>query len=64
MSLFSKISPSAGNMSMVAKGVGSRSDPLVKARFTRKKRFSRFKERVIALKFRAFQHLWKEFLKI
>ncbi|KAL5569279.1 hypothetical protein UlMin_025854 [Ulmus minor] len=33
---------------------------LVKEKLARRKRFSNFKERVITLKFKAFQHLWKE----
>ncbi|GMG99382.1 hypothetical protein Nepgr_001222 [Nepenthes gracilis] len=33
---------------------------LVSKKFLRRKQFLRFKERVMSLKYRAFQHLWKE----
>ncbi|KAH1191412.1 Nuclear receptor corepressor 1 [Glycine max] len=33
-------------------------------KFAEKKRFARFKERVIALKFRALHHLWKEDMRL
>ncbi|KAK6933330.1 SANT/Myb domain [Dillenia turbinata] len=36
----------------------------VKQKFIMKQRFLRFKERVIFLKFRAFQHLWKEDIRL
>lgn len=41
-----------------------KSNPFVKDKFAMRKRFLRFKERVIALKFRAFRHLWKEDLRM
>ncbi|KAA8534334.1 hypothetical protein F0562_031839 [Nyssa sinensis] len=37
---------------------------LIKEKFAMRKRFLRFKERVISLKFRAFQHLWKEDMRL
>ncbi|RDX71297.1 Nuclear receptor corepressor 1, partial [Mucuna pruriens] len=40
------------------------SHTLIMERFAEKKRFARFKERVIALKFRALHHLWKEDLRL
>ncbi|XP_059666105.1 uncharacterized protein LOC132311946 isoform X2 [Cornus florida] len=39
-------------------------DSLVKEKFVTRKRFLKFKERVITLKFRAFQHLWKEDMRL
>lgn len=39
-------------------------DPSVEEKFARRKRFMKFKERVITLKFRVFQHLWKEDLRL
>ncbi|KAG8651231.1 hypothetical protein MANES_07G103600v8 [Manihot esculenta] len=35
-------------------------DALVKERFAMRKQFLKFKERVVTLKYKAFQHLWKE----
>nr|POE64618.1 isoform 2 of nuclear receptor corepressor 1 [Quercus suber] len=37
---------------------------LIKEKFARRKQFLRFKERVITLKFKAFQHLWKEDMRL
>ncbi|CAK9152242.1 unnamed protein product [Ilex paraguariensis] len=37
---------------------------LIKEKFVMRKRFLRFKERVLALKWRAFQHLWKEDVRL
>uniref|UniRef100_A0A5B7AXZ7 SANT domain-containing protein n=1 Tax=Davidia involucrata TaxID=16924 RepID=A0A5B7AXZ7_DAVIN len=39
-------------------------DTLIKEKFAMRKRFLKFKERVISLKFRAFQHLWKEDMRL
>ncbi|XP_068491239.1 uncharacterized protein [Phaseolus vulgaris] len=36
----------------------------IREKFAEKKRFARFKERVIALKFRALHHLWKEDMRL
>ncbi|CAJ1976777.1 unnamed protein product [Sphenostylis stenocarpa] len=36
----------------------------IREKFAQKKRFSMFKERVIALKFRALHHLWKEDMRL
>ena len=36
----------------------------VKEKFVQRKRFLKFKERVITLKFKAFQHLWKEDMRL
>ncbi|KAM7504459.1 hypothetical protein LguiB_003363 [Lonicera macranthoides] len=61
--VFSKLLPSS-NISTLASGPCWKSDPLIKEKFARRKHFLRFKERVITLKFRAFQHLWKEDLRL
>ncbi|XP_057485880.1 LOW QUALITY PROTEIN: uncharacterized protein LOC130772157 [Actinidia eriantha] len=42
----------------------SQNDPLIQEKFATRKRFVRFKQRVITLKFRAFQHLWKEDMRL
>ncbi|KAI3520108.1 hypothetical protein L1887_09332 [Cichorium endivia] len=42
----------------------STNDSLVKKNFGIKKRFLKFKERAITLRFRAFQYLWKEDLRL
>ncbi|GAB4854920.1 hypothetical protein Ancab_023509 [Ancistrocladus abbreviatus] len=42
----------------------SENELLVRKKFLLRKRFLRFKERVISLKYRAFQHLWKEDLRL
>ncbi|KAL2896604.1 Nuclear receptor corepressor 1 [Bienertia sinuspersici] len=39
-------------------------DTSVRERFLKRKRFLKFKERVISLKYRAFHHLWKEDLRL
>ncbi|KAA8539338.1 hypothetical protein F0562_026030 [Nyssa sinensis] len=39
-------------------------DTSIKEKFAMRKRFLIFKERVISLKFRAFQHLWKEDMRL
>ncbi|CAN4114242.1 unnamed protein product [Withania somnifera] len=39
-------------------------DPLVKERFAKRKQFQQFKEKIIALKFRVHQHLWKEDIRM
>ncbi|KAF1899466.1 hypothetical protein Lal_00019594 [Lupinus albus] len=43
---------------------GSHNGSFVMERFAAKKRFARFKERVITLKFKALHHLWKEDIRI
>ncbi|XP_021658302.2 uncharacterized protein LOC110648396 isoform X2 [Hevea brasiliensis] len=48
------------DFSEVANVAFLQNDPLVKERFVMRKRFLKFKERVVTLKFKAFQHLWKE----
>ena len=42
----------------------SQNHTLVKEKFAMRKRFLKFKERVITLKFKAFQHLWKEDMRL
>ncbi|XP_048494936.1 uncharacterized protein LOC104886820 isoform X2 [Beta vulgaris subsp. vulgaris] len=39
-------------------------DSTIKEKFLKRKRFLRFKERVLSLKYRAFHHLWKEDLRL
>ncbi|TKY51566.1 Nuclear receptor corepressor 1 [Spatholobus suberectus] len=39
-------------------------DTFIMEKFAEKKRFARFKERVVALKFRALHHLWKEDMRL
>lgn len=39
-------------------------DSFIRGTFSRRKRFLRFKERVTTLKYRAFQHLWKEDIRL
>lgn len=39
-------------------------DHAVKERFARRKQFKQFKEKIIALKFRVHQHLWKEDMRM
>lgn len=40
------------------------SNPMIQEKFASRRRFLKFKERVITLKFRAFQHLWKEDMRL
>ncbi|XP_004496320.1 uncharacterized protein [Cicer arietinum] len=42
----------------------SSSHTLIMEKFAKKKRFERFKERIIALKFKALHHLWKEDMRL
>lgn len=51
------------DISGVGKSLSCQNDLLIKERFAIRKRFSMFKERVITLKFKVFQHLWKEDLR-
>ncbi|KDP25729.1 hypothetical protein JCGZ_23950 [Jatropha curcas] len=41
-----------------------KADALIKEKFAMRKRFLRFKDRVVTLKFKAFQHLWKEDMRL
>ncbi|CAK9136155.1 unnamed protein product [Ilex paraguariensis] len=52
------------DISRVASVSCLQNDLLIKEKFAIRKRFVRFKERVLTLKFRAFQHLWKEDLRL
>ncbi|KAF5733760.1 hypothetical protein HS088_TW16G00200 [Tripterygium wilfordii] len=59
--VFNKLLPSKqSDFTGVANVVSWRKDSFIKERFAGRQRFLRFKERVITLKFKAFQHLWKE----
>ncbi|KAL8090466.1 uncharacterized protein LOC141695171 isoform X2 [Apium graveolens] len=65
--VFSKLVPansSSIHIPVVDNSSDLRVDPLVKEKFAMRKRFMMFKERVITLKFRVFQHLWKEDLRL
>ncbi|KAH7537391.1 hypothetical protein FEM48_Zijuj03G0087500 [Ziziphus jujuba var. spinosa] len=51
-------------ISGVGKSSNGQNDSLIKEKFAMRKRFLKFKERVITLKFKAFQHLWKEDMRL
>ncbi|KAJ8543635.1 hypothetical protein K7X08_006158 [Anisodus acutangulus] len=48
------------DFSRAVRGSSLQIDPVVKERFAKRKQFQQFKEKIIALKFRVHQHLWKE----
>ncbi|KAK4366596.1 hypothetical protein RND71_014476 [Anisodus tanguticus] len=48
------------DFSRAVRGSSLHIDPAVKERFAKRKQFQQFKEKIIALKFRVHQHLWKE----
>lgn len=52
------------DFSEVSSAALRQNDALVKEKFAMRKRFLRFKERVVTLKFKAFQHLWKEDMRL
>ncbi|KAJ4720825.1 Nuclear receptor corepressor 1 [Melia azedarach] len=52
------------DISGVANVLCCQNDSLIKQKFVKRKQFLRFKERVLTLKFKAFQHLWKEDLRL
>ncbi|KAK3018720.1 hypothetical protein RJ639_003915 [Escallonia herrerae] len=58
--VFSKLLPSSHHIDTSRVGGGLSHDSLISEKFAARKRYLKFKERVITLKFRAFQHLWKE----
>lgn len=65
--VFSKLVPtipSSFHIPIVDNSPCLKVDPLVEEKFATRKRFMKFKERVITLKFRVFQHLWKEDLRL
>lgn len=65
--VFNKLLPAnqlCVDISRSASGLCLQNESQIKEKFAMKKRFLRFKERVITLKFRAFQHLWKEDLRL
>lgn len=65
--VFNKLLPrdhSNNGISGVANVFCCQNDSLIKEKFAKKKQFLRFKERVLTLKFKAFQHLWKEDLRL
>ncbi|CAN4106447.1 unnamed protein product [Withania somnifera] len=52
------------NFSRAVRGLLLQIDPVVKERFAKRKQFQQFKEKIIALKFRVHQHLWKEDIRM
>lgn len=65
--VFRKLLPASSSSfhtPIVDNGPDLKIDPLVEEKFATRKRFMKFKERVITLKFRVFQHLWKEDLRL
>ncbi|GFZ14787.1 duplicated homeodomain-like superfamily protein [Actinidia rufa] len=65
--VFNKLLPSDRcrvNIFTASSVSSSQNDPLIQEKFATRKRFVRFKQRVITLKFRAFQHLWKEDMRL
>ncbi|CAN0909286.1 Nuclear receptor corepressor 1 [Linum grandiflorum] len=55
--------PCSVDCSRVANILSLQSDTLIKQKFVMRKRPVKFKEKVVALKFKAFQHLWREDLR-
>ncbi|KAF5467145.1 hypothetical protein F2P56_017002 [Juglans regia] len=65
--VFDKLLPREQHMTDVSRTVNSsscQSASSVKEKFAKRKQFLRFKERVITLKFKVFQHLWKEDMRL
>ncbi|KAJ9159955.1 hypothetical protein P3X46_025404 [Hevea brasiliensis] len=65
--VFSNLSPRDEckiEFSEVANAALRQNDALVKEKIAMRKRFLKFKERVITLKLKAFQHLWKEDMRL
>ncbi|CAN1174214.1 Nuclear receptor corepressor 1 [Linum perenne] len=63
---FSRLLPSdpcSVDYSKVASKLSLQTDALIKQKFLMMKRPVKFKEKVVALKFKAFQHLWREDMK-
>lgn len=52
------------DFSRAVRGSSLQIDPAVKERFVKRKQFQQFKEKIIALKFRVHQHLWKEDIRM
>ncbi|XP_019461170.1 PREDICTED: uncharacterized protein LOC109360607 isoform X2 [Lupinus angustifolius] len=62
--VFAKLLPKeCGNIEATS-GSCSHNGSFIMERFAAKKRFARFRERVITLKFKALHHLWKEDMRI
>ncbi|CAN6565771.1 unnamed protein product [Malus baccata var. baccata] len=61
--IFSKLLPKE-HISGVSVSSSWKNDSLIKEKFAKRKRRLRFVERVITLKFKAFQHLWKEDMSV
>lgn len=52
------------DFSRAVRGSSFQINPAVKERFVKRKQFQQFKEKIIALKFRVHQHLWKEDIRM
>ncbi|XP_055834999.1 uncharacterized protein LOC129903455 isoform X2 [Solanum dulcamara] len=52
------------DFSRAVRGSSLQIDPAVKERFVKRKQFQQFKEKIIALKYRVHQHLWKEDIRM
>ncbi|XP_059308329.1 uncharacterized protein LOC132059659 [Lycium ferocissimum] len=52
------------DFSRAIRGSSLQVDPAVKERFAKRKQFQHFKEKIIALKFRVHQYLWKEDIRM
>ncbi|WCJ19363.1 Duplicated homeodomain-like superfamily protein [Euphorbia peplus] len=52
------------NFSEVCSVASWKSDSIVRAQFASRKRLKKFKERVVTLKFKALNHLWKEDIRL
>ncbi|KAK2633937.1 hypothetical protein Ddye_028729 [Dipteronia dyeriana] len=65
--VFNKLLPSDQcciDISGVTNGLCWKSGSLIEGKIAKRKQFLRFKERVLTLKFKAFQHLWKEDMRL
>ncbi|KAG6734517.1 hypothetical protein I3842_01G276300 [Carya illinoinensis] len=65
--VFDKLLPREQHMTDFSRTINfssCQSASLVKEKFAKRKQFLRFKERVITLKFKVFQHLWKEDMRL
>ncbi|XP_057979549.1 uncharacterized protein LOC131165618 isoform X2 [Malania oleifera] len=62
--IFNKLFPKDHSQFNISEASNAQNESLIKEKFAMRKRFLRFKERVITLKFRAFLHLWKEDMRL
>ncbi|CAL1374322.1 unnamed protein product [Linum trigynum] len=52
--------PCSVDCSRVSSMLSVQTDHIIREKFIMRKRFMKFKEKMVALKFKAYQHLWKE----